>query len=416
VTPSERLAVAIIGAGPYGLSAAAHLAAAGVPRQVFGKPMEFWQNNMPAGMLLRSAREASHIADPRRELTLDDYEVECGASIPTPTPLADFISYGHWFQEQSVPHVDPRRVESVDNTDGRFRLTLDDGDEVTADRVVLATGLARFPRRLYAVAGLSSGLLSHSSEHADLRRFAGQRVMVVGGGQSALESAALLSEAGADVEVLIRAPRVHWLVKGRLADRLGPARRILYPPTDVGPPGLNWLIALPDLFRRLPQRAQVPAARRGIRPAGADWLRPRLERVRLTLARSIVSAASEGSEVRLRLDDGTERRVDHVMLAVGYQIEVGGYSILAARLRESLRTIREYPALKTGFESSVPGLHFIGASAAESFGPLMRFVAGTGYTSRALTRCMRRRTALGRRGARRRGPYPVEAPAGAERS
>jgi FAD-dependent urate hydroxylase len=416
VKTSQRPLVAIIGAGPYGLSAAAHLASADVPTQVFGKPMEFWENNMPAGMQLRSAREASHIADQRRELTLDDYEAERGAPIPDPTPLDDFVAYGHWFQERSVPQVDSRRVEKIDRENGAFQLTLDDGDQVGADRVVLATGLARFPRRSAVFAGLSSDLVSHVSEHTHFRRFAGRRVIVLGGGQSALESAALLSEAGAEVEVLIRAPQVHWLVKGRLANRLGPARRILYPPTDVGPPGLNWLIALPDLFRRLPQEAQVPAARRAIRPAGANWLRPRLERVRLSVGKSVASAVASGDEVRLRLDDGTDRQVDHVMLATGYQIEIAGYTILDPRIRETLRTIRGYPALRTGFESSLPGLHFIGASAAESFGPLMRFVAGTGYTSRALTREVRSATAVFRRITRRPRAFAAEAPAGLERS
>jgi hypothetical protein len=55
-------------------------------------------------------------------------------------------------------------------------------------------------------------------------------------------------------------------------------------------------------------------------------------------------------------------------------------------LVRSLRLVDGYPVLTAGFEASLPGLHFVGASAARSFGPLMRFVAGTGYAARALTR------------------------------
>ena len=65
--------VAVIGAGPYGLSAAAYLRSAGVETRIFGEPMAFWQKQMPAGMCLRSNWGASHIADPQSQLTLDEY-------------------------------------------------------------------------------------------------------------------------------------------------------------------------------------------------------------------------------------------------------------------------------------------------------------------------------------------------------
>ena len=46
--------VAVIGAGPYGLSVAAHLREQSLKVIVFGRPMSFWDRNMPVGMLLRS--------------------------------------------------------------------------------------------------------------------------------------------------------------------------------------------------------------------------------------------------------------------------------------------------------------------------------------------------------------------------
>ena len=395
----ETCEAAVIGAGPYGLSVAAHLRAAGADTRVFGDTMRFWKQQMPKGMLLRSAWEASHIAGPGKELTLDAYQAERGVPIDTPIPLTDFIAYGEWFQRQAVPDLDNRRVASVERDGARFRLVFEDGSELGAERVVLATGLSGFANVSPPFAGLPSELVSHSSDHADLGWLRGRRVLVVGGGQSALESAALLVELGADVEVVIRAPQVHWLTQRGFVTRLGPVYRLLYPPTDVGPPGLNWLIALPGLFRVLPRDMQTYTAQRTIRPAGAHWLPSRLREVPLRMAHSVRSVTAAGAALVVGLDDGSDRQVDHVLLATGYRIRVAGYSLLSPRIRETLVTIGTYPALGSGFESSIPGLHFVGASAAESFGPLMRFVAGTRYTARSVARAITR----GRRGLARLG-------------
>jgi hypothetical protein len=80
-------------------------------------------------------------------------------------------------------------------------------------------------------------LATHTSAHRDLSRFGGKRVLVVGGGQSALESAALLHEAGADVEVLVRKDHLIWLHGGKYHRMLGRYSKLVYAPTDVGPMG-----------------------------------------------------------------------------------------------------------------------------------------------------------------------------------
>jgi cation diffusion facilitator CzcD-associated flavoprotein CzcO len=385
--------VVIVGAGPYGLAAAAHLRSANVDLRVFGKPMEFWERHMPAGMLLRSYWDGSHISDPHGDLTLDRFQLARGLQLLRPLRLNDFINYGQWFQRQTVPDVDRHRVTRIEATSKGFRVSLEDGGSVWAQRVVVATGIGSFARRPQQFNAVPPTLASHSSEHSDLRRFGGQRVIVVGGGQSALESAALLQELGAAVEVIVRAPEVHWLRYGTrlhtcLHHRANPLRRILYPPSDVGPPGLNWIVDTPDLIRRLPIAVHSRIARRAIRPAGAGWLRPRINGVRITTGRVIISANPTGQQVRLKLDDGTERRVDHVLLATGYHVDLSRCAFLAQDLVRSLRLIDGYPALNAGFEASLPGVHFLGAPAARTFGPLMRFVAGTKYAARALTRCI----------------------------
>lgn len=385
--------VAIIGSGPYGLAAASHLRAANIDTHVFGQPMDFWEKQMPAGMFLRSPARASNISDPQACLTLHRFSASEGVPLPAPIPLRSFVEYGRWFQKRVVPDLDTRRVDRVELADGRFRLTLGDGDTLEAHRVVVAAGISLFARRPAEFDGLPKHLVSHSSAESDLGRFAGRRTIVIGGGQSALESAALLHEAGAEVEVVLRRPRLHWLDQRAtwLKSEANPLRGLLYPPTDVGPPGLNQLVAAPGLFRRLPRRLQDPIAYRCIRPAGASWLVSRFGGVRITTGRSVLGAAARGQEIRLTLDDGTERCVDHVILATGFRVDVSRYLFLAESLVRALRVVNGYPELTRGFESSVPGLHFLGAPAARSFGPLCRFVAGTAYSAGALAASITRK-------------------------
>jgi FAD-dependent urate hydroxylase len=380
--------VAIIGAGPYGLATAAHFRAAKIETCVFGEPMEFWQNQMPEGMFLRSSWDACHIADPHRSSTLDSYSATQSVAVPKPVPLDRFIDYGRWFQKRIVPDADRRRVVGIAIACKGFRLALNDADFVQVQRVVVATGIALFARRPPQFNGLPSTLVSHTSEHRNLKRFAGQRIIVIGAGQSALETAALLQEVEAEVEVLARQPRVHWLDQKLrwLKSEANPIRPLLYPPTDVGPPGLNLIVARPELFKSLPRLLQEKIAYRSIRPAGSSWLVPRVRNVRMTTGVAVSSVRAIGECLSLELSDGSKRAPDHVMLATGYQVDVSRYKFLSTGLLKQLRLSDGYPELGAGFESSLPGLHFVGPPAARSFGPLCRFVAGTSFTARTLIR------------------------------
>ena len=383
--------VAIIGAGPYGLAAAAHLRAKNVETRIFGEPMEFWKRHMPQGMFLRSSPSASNLADPDSRLRLDRYHTLHGLPHAKPVPLEDFVRYGQWFQQQAVPDLDRRTVTSLAADSRGFRVRLRDGEEFHARRVVVATGISPFARRPAQFAGLPALLVSHSFDHAELSQFARQRVVVVGAGQSALESAALLHEAGAAVEVVARAPGTYFIPDWPQTPFVRAARRLLSPvvrpPFDImGPRFVSWLIAWPRLFRRSPRALQDFLTARAVRPAGASWLASRLAAVPITAGRTIAAAIPTGSRLRLRLDDGTERLVDHLLLATGYRVDAARYAFLTPTLLQGLRTRDGYPELNVGFESSVPGLHFLGTPAAGTFGPLCRFVVGTRYMARTLTR------------------------------
>ncbi|MFZ0759746.1 MAG: FAD-dependent oxidoreductase [Candidatus Sulfotelmatobacter sp.] len=378
--------VTVIGAGPYGLSSAAYLRAAGIETRVFGEPMSFWENQMPAGMCLRSNWGASNIADPEQKLTLDEYCRQNGNHVSKPIPLDRFVEYGRWYQRQAVPDLEKRRVQSVDLAPSGFKVALEDGEEFTSQRIALATGISTFAARPVEFNGIPSALASHSSGHNDLRKFKGRRVVVIGAGQSALESAALLKEAGIEVEVIARQKKLNWVGLHSRLHHLGAISKAMYSKRDVGPAGISRLVAMPHLFRRFPRQFQDKTAYRAIRPAGSSWLMPRLGEVRITLGRKVVSAAATESQLRLKLDDGTERVVDHALLATGFRVNVSRYPFLSQALVKSVETANGYPVLKRGLESSQPGLHFLGKPAAWSFGPLLGFVSGAEFASTELLR------------------------------
>jgi cation diffusion facilitator CzcD-associated flavoprotein CzcO len=253
--------------------------------------------------------------------------------------------------------------------------------------VVVAAGIAGFARRPPELDGLPPDLVSHSVDHDDLGAFAGRRVVVLGGGQSALESAALLHESGAEVEVLVQHPVVHWLTR-RWQHRVPVVSDILYAWPDVGPAGVSHLVARPGLYARMPRRTQDRLATRSIRAAGAAWLVPRLGDVPIRTGVRVVAASAADDGVRLRLDDGSRRTADHVLLGTGYRVDLSRYAFLPRDLVARVRVVGGLPVLSRAFESSVPGLHFAGAPAAWSHGPLMRFVAGAGFASRSLARAI----------------------------
>jgi hypothetical protein len=381
---STRCDVAVIGAGPYGLSAGVHLKAKGIATRVFGEPMDFWAHTMPEGMLLRSPRAASNISDPDRAFTLEAYEAASKTEPCAPVPLDTFVEYGKWFRHQLGSDLDQRTVLRVDRDPSGFKLTLQDGEEIRSTYVVVAAGIGPFMKKPAVFQNLSPHRAIHCYEGRDVRRFEGKRVAVIGAGQSALESAALLHEAKATVEVIARQPEVRWIGAHSWLHHMGPISSLLYSSHDVGPAGISRLVAYPKIVARVPLRLRDRIRTRAVRAAGSRWLPERLAAVKLTTGRSVAQATAFGDEVALKLDDGSERRVDHVILGTGYRVDICRYGFLPPELTRDIALFDGYPKLKGGFCSSVPGLHFIGATAARSFGPLLYFVAGTEFASQEL--------------------------------
>jgi len=399
----------VIGAGPYGLSVAAHLRQVkGLDLRVFGEPMSFWERHMPEGMLLRSPRVASHLSDPDGQYSLDAFEKATGKQKPNeipPTLVEDFVvrevqrkvrlghftKYGHWFHEKALVAADCRKITQLETASVGYRLTIDDGTTLQAQRVVVAGGIQPFAYKPKVFSCLPAPLVQHTSEFRDLGVFRGKEVLVVGGGQSALETAALLYETGAHVEVSLRR-RVRWFGLRHRWTHKKPFSFVLYGRGDVGPLGISVLVQHPGLFRRLPRRLQDAFGVRAIHPGASIWVRGRTRHVPIYENQAVVRASIEGERVRIQLSDGTVRRFDHVILGTGYRIDIARYPFLSQELLGRIAMMNGYPCLSWGFESTSPGLYFVGAPAAWSFGPLMRFVDGTEFTCGVLARCFQKAT------------------------
>jgi hypothetical protein len=381
--------VAVIGAGPYGLSVAAHLRAAEINTRVFGRPMSFWRENMPAGMRLRSPWIATHLSDPEQRYSLDVFAREDATARQEQLPLGKFVQYGQWFQAHAVPDLDTRQVRRVERDASGFRLELDDEETVHARRVVVAMGLARQEFRPAPFEGIDRGLVSHSCEHDRLDKWRGRRVAVVGRGQSACESAALLRRGGAEVDLICRG-EVRWIgmapdAAAQSRDWRWRLREALQAPSAVGPFPWSWLNELPGLERLLPHELRSRIAARSLRAASARWVLPNLDGVQVLAGRTIRDVSRQGNGVAVGLDDGA-RTYDHVLLGTGYRIDISKLGILSGELIGRVDCRGGAPILSSGFSSSVPGLHFVGASAVASYGPLMRFIAGAGYAARSVAR------------------------------
>jgi thioredoxin reductase len=390
--------VAIIGAGPYGLSLAAYLRGYGVPFRIFGEPMVSWSEHMPAGMRLKSDGFASDLYDPERTFTLKAFCQKQGiayADAGLPVSIDNFISYGLAFQQAMVPTLEKTRVQSLKRSANGFSLELSSGESLQAHRVIMATGISNFEYVPECLASLPPALGSHSSARRDLGCFAGKEVFVVGAGSSATDVAAALRQLGAIPTLIARhEPHFH-----EHQPRRSLWKRITEPNFGLGPNLRSSAFVLaPDLFRRLsgPRRQRIVKHHLG--PAGGWFVRDEvIGRVRMYCEHELRAARQVGSRVELELTDrsGTQLtlQADHVISATGYRVSLPRLNFLDRDLLAAVACEYESPVLSRNFESSVPGLYFVGLAAAITFGPLLRFALGAHFTARRVAGHMRARVA-----------------------
>ena len=386
----------IVGAGPYGLSIASHFRANELEHLVIGRPMASWQDSMPSGMILKSEPFASNLTDPERSYTFKSFCRSRGSSykpIGSPISLADFLAYGHWFHQKTGVDVIDATLTDLDRADGGFVLTLADGAVIWARQVILATGYLAYWQMPPVLEGFSRELISHSAEHRDLSQFAQKDVTIVGRGQSALETAALLHEQGTNVRVLARAGQVEWGADPNLP--LSALERVRNPDAALGPGWRSLFVSeLPRVFRHLPAQARHDFVMTSWGPFGGWWLKERvMDRVPLLTSHTISKADERGGRVMLTVQapgKTVEIETDHVIAATGYRVGLDRLQYIAPSLQARIKTFEQVPVLDHVFQSSVPGLHFVGVTSAQSFGPVMRFVYGAKHAAAIITRHVRK--------------------------
>jgi cation diffusion facilitator CzcD-associated flavoprotein CzcO len=379
-TTSRTHGVAIIGAGPYGLSVATHLKERGIGVRIFGSPMSFW-SRMPATINLKSFAWATNVYAPRRGFGFPTYCRANGLEDLEPCSMETFAAYGLWVQRALLPEVEQTDVVEVRGAArGGFELRLETGETLAARNVVVATGLSHFARVPGPLAPMPPALATHSSVHTSLSAFAGKDVAVVGGGASALETATLVLEAGGRPVLLARDREIVFHTK--FNPRRSLRERFRSPSSALGPGRKSWVLEnVPLLIHHVPVKQRVRFTRNYLGPSGPWWLFDRFEgKVPVRLRTRLTGAEAHGGRLRLEVDaEGSGREtliVDHAIAGTGFVVDVDRIPFLDAALRDRIRRVETSPDLSSYFETSVAGLFFVGATAAYSFGPLLRFVAG----------------------------------------
>lgn len=390
------LDVAVIGAGPYGLSAAAHLKQRGIEFRLFGRPMDTWLTSMPKGMLLKSDGFASNIYDPEGRFPLSEFCADRGieyADTGTPVRLETFTDYGLAFMDQFALSAEDKMVTLMELVKDGFLLQLDNGERVKAHRVVLAVGITHFAHVPDILAHLPPELLSHSRSHRDLEPFRGRDVVVIGAGASALDLAGLLYASGASVKLVTRSTKLKFHTKPTGKPRSW-WRRMRHPQSGLGP-GLRsrFFADAPFAFHYLPEQVRLLAVRKALGPSGG-WFSKDLVvgKVPLYLGHRVHDADVRHGrlQLHLRTDDGAERKLEaqHVIAATGYRVDLERLTFLSEKIRSNIKAVNGTPVLSSDFEASVRGLYFLGVAAANSFGPVMRFAFGAGFAAKRLTEAM----------------------------
>jgi cation diffusion facilitator CzcD-associated flavoprotein CzcO len=386
---SSSVDVAIVGAGPYGLSLATHLSARRVEHRIFGMPMETW-SKMPPGMCLKSLGFATNIFTPDGQPTLPDYCRERGLESYEPIEISTFEQYGRAVQKSRVSYLEEVGVDGLRRLNNdHYELQLDTDETVRARRVVIGVGLRYFAHLPPPLDALPAEVVSHTANRSDYSDLSGRDVAVVGRGQSALEAAALLHEQGARVQVLTRHP-IGWGARGRPDAERSLWERVRVPTTMLGGGRDNWVLQhVPTLMHYAPTKRRLEFTRTHLGPAGAWWLRDRVDgRFPVHTATSIRAAECVNGRVRITMDDGDPRDIltDYVVAGTGYRVDVDRITFIDRDLARGIRKLERSPKLSRHFECNVPNLYFMGLASAASFGPFFRFVAGSSYTAPALAR------------------------------
>lgn len=387
---SSFVDVAIIGAGPYGLSVAAHLGALGIDHRIFGKPMQLWRDHMPPGMRLKSDGASSDLADPADALTLKKFCALEGLPHDDkrlPIPLDTFVDYGMAFQRRFAPHLEEKFLIAIEHGPAGFTLRFDDQDVVIARRVVIAVGVSHFTFLPDFLRGLPETFVTHASRYGAFDALRGKAVTVMGAGASALDTAGLLRASGVDVSLMTRRPSIEF---HNPPGHRPWHNRLRAPNSGIGS---GWQLRVfsgePLVFRALPEQVRLRKARTLLGPSAGWFMKDAIVgKVPLLTGLTPDRADARGDKLHIqaRAADGSRRDIvtDHLIAGTGYRADLRRLDFLPDALRARIGQVENTPILSRDFESSVSGLYFIGPVTLNSFGPTVRFVFGARYTARRI--------------------------------
>jgi hypothetical protein len=381
--------VAIIGAGPYGLSLAAYLRARGVSYRIFGDPMRFWRD-MPVGVNLKSLAFATNIYVPARGHEFPKWCLQNGLEDFEPCTMQSFATYGWQMQKRFVPDLEEVFVTNVSQRAREFEVTLASGERFSAAKVISCTGLSGLTYVPGVLRDLGPDRMRHTFDISDYGDFKNKSVAVIGAGASAIEAGALVREAGGTSDVFIRGQEA--VFHGR-APRVRPLwERIKNPTTVLGTSRSGWLLQhFPLGVYRMPRERRTHFVKGHLGPASPWWIQDRvIGKVPLHVRHELLEAGPHGNGVRLKFRDGAGEikttEADFVIAGTGYEVDVARLTYLDPELIGRIRCIERSPELSIDFESSVPGLHFLGPLSFMCFGPMFRFVSGAEVAARKLSR------------------------------
>lgn len=415
---TDRIHAVIVGAGPYGLSLAAHFREAGIPFRIFGHPMNTWKTQMPVGMKLKSDGFASSLSAGSQSYTLKEFSEQNGLAYHDtliPVPIEDFIAYGEEFARRFVPNLEERSVTGLVREDGGFRVEIETGEILHTAHVILAMGVGHFNHIPDFLARLPGGMVTHTSDHRTFDEFAGRDVTVLGRGASSLNAAVILNELGSNVTLIARSRKIH--IHEPTSDDRSLYQKLRHPLSPLGVGLRSWLAStMPDLYRVLPAAVRRIIVFKHLGPAGGTALQGRVEgKFPQLMGWSIQSAEavtrSNGTpSIKLTLTgpngESREHITSHIIAGTGYRVDLKRLHFLSSDLRQLLRREKNGAAsLNRYFESSVPGLYFVGPASVANFGPLQRFAAGAEYAAKRVTAHVRHE--LVRSTDRRRHPVAV---------
>jgi len=369
----------IIGAGPFGLSMSAYCLQNNIDHIVLGRSMDFWKNNMPAGMKLRSAYDW-HL-DPSGIDTFEKFMHEQGLKIDdySPVPLELYLEYAVWFSRQKNINPINNMVTKLDYDEEKseFIAEIDNGDLIISKNVLLAIGFKYFKNipSEFSVQ-IPEDMYTHTCDINSFDRFKDKKCLIVGGRMSAFESAALLNESGAkEVNVSFRHNMPEFIESE----------------WDWVTPLLEKMAENPGSYLNLKESEKDKIGKRFFgegRLKMEPWLKPRLDHDSIhilpdTEINEII--LSDNEELKVNFNYGDHISIDHVILATGYKVNIKDVPFLNnGNILETLKVTSGYPELDSHMQTSISGLYATSMLATRDFGLFFGFTVSVNTSSKII--------------------------------